>query len=147
MDFTALDTKAAAEAGATIPLLNPYTDEPLFLDDGTPASITIMGSDSAAMREYSRQITDERLAAAQEAQNKNKKAPVVTIGKLERQKFEGLAAVTLRWNVFPLDGEVLKCTEANALRLYSDPRLPWIAEQLNTAVVDRARFFQKPSKG
>lgn len=145
MDFTALDTKAAAEAGAAISLLNPFTDEPLLLDDGSAVSITVLGADSAKMREYSRQVTDERLAATQAAQSKNKKAPIVTIGKLEREKFEGLAAVTVSWNVFPLDGEVLACTEANALRLYADPRFPWIAEQLNSAVVDRARFFKKPS--
>lgn len=140
MDFNALDTKAAAEAGAAIPLENPFTNEPLFLDDGSPVTITVMGADSAVMREYVRQITDDRLAAAQ----KDKKR-VVTIGKLEREKVEGLAAVTVAWNVFPLDGETLACNKTNACRLYADPRFPWIIEQIDRAVVDRARFFKKPS--
>jgi hypothetical protein len=139
LDFADLDTKTPAEAGAELHLENPKTGDPIYLADGSPATITFMGPDSAKVRAFQRRHTDDALEAA-----RRNKSPISAEAS-ERRTVGELAAITLRWNVPPLDGQPVPCTEANARKLYGDPRLPWIVEQAVRFVTDRARFFKSAS--
>lgn len=139
LDFAQLDTKTAAEIGAEMILENPKTGEPIVLADGSFASITFQGPDSAKVRAFQRRHTDDVIEAAR----KGKSPPSAEAN--ERRTIGELAAITLRWNVPPLDGQTVPCNEANAKRLYGDPRLPWIVEQAVRFVADRVRFFKSAS--
>lgn len=138
-DLAALDTKAAAEQGTAVQLENPITGEPLIDGQGDPVTITVLGMDSAKMRHYMRTVNDRHLE-----QFRRQKNPL-TSEHQEKEKIEGLAKVTVGWSGIALDGHVLEFNEANARMLYSDPRFPWIVEQLDKAVADRARFFKAAS--
>lgn len=138
-----LDTKKVADAGVTIALTDPYTAEQLTLADGSVMSITVLGRDSAKMREYVRKVTDKRL----EELRKNK-SQSFSLEESESEKAGALAAVTVAWNLPPIDeGSTVAppCTESNARALYSDPRFPWIVEQLDAVIADRASFFKAAS--
>ena len=139
IDLASLDTKTPAEAGVVVQLDNPFTGEPLTLDDGSPCTITVLGQDSAKMRAYTRQVTDRNIERLRKGRDAMKSEAA------EADRIGGLATVTTAWNLFPLDGQTLDCTERNAKKLYSDPRFPWIVEQLEKAVMDRARFFPRAS--
>jgi hypothetical protein len=144
-DFSELDTKAASEAGATLHLRHPATGELLYLSDKSPATIDFLGVDSAKMRAYHRKITDRRLEQSREQRAGKKMKNPVTAATLEREKAEGLATVTRGWNIFPIDGKTLSCTEQNATKLYSDPRFLWVGEQADEFIAERLNFFKTAS--
>jgi hypothetical protein len=139
-DLSTLDTKTAAENGIVVELENPFEPEKPFVDDdGVPYSITILGSDAGKVRNKSR----KQLSRFLTAMRKNKDADAE---EGEQENIDRLATATLEWHLPALDGETLPApTEHSARKLYSDPRFPWIVEQLTKAIGDRARFFKKSS--
>jgi hypothetical protein len=139
-DLNTLDTKTAAEQGIVVELENPLTPEKPFVDDdGAPYSITILGGDAGKVRQKDRKQLNRILTAIR----KNKDADAEAG---EQDNIDRLAAATLAWHLPALDGETLPApTEHSARKLYSDPRFPWIIEQLTKAIGDRARFFKKSS--
>lgn len=141
-DLSSFDTKAPAEAGTTVQLENPHTNEPLFDNDGLPVTVTIMGEDAGKVRDYVRRMNDARY----EKLNKGRGWDLSS-EKVENEGARKLAIATLAWHIpFPLDGQPLgECKESTAYRLYSDPRFAWIPEQLAKAMTDRKRFFRNGS--
>lgn len=140
-DLATRDTKAAAESGIVVHLKDPATDEPMFGDGEEPVTITILGSDAAKIRAKSHHSLDQAFA-------KLKKKGDSTEGRseeIERETVKLLAAATIAWTGFVVDGSPMECNEPNARKLYSDPRFPWIVEQLRKVMDDRAAFFQKGS--
>lgn len=140
-DLNTLDTKTPAEQGIVVELEHPLNPETPFVDDdGVPYSITILGGDAGKVRAKERKQVDRILSAIR----KNRDPGDAETG--ERDNIDKLAAATLAWHLPPLDGELLPDpTEHIARKLYSDPRFPWIAEQLTKRIGDRARFFKKSS--
>ena len=140
-DLSTLDTKAPAEQGLVVELENPFEPEKPFVDDdGVPYSITILGADAGKVRAAEKKQLNRILTAIR----KNKDADAEAG---EQDNIEKLAAATLAWHLPSVDGEVLPNppTERAARKLYSDPRFPWIVEQLTKRIGDRARFFKKSS--
>ena len=140
-DLNTLDTKTAAEEGIVVELENPFHPETPFTDDdGVPYSITILGSDALKVRSKERKQLDRILTAIR----KNRSPGDAEVG--EQDNIDKLSSATLAWHLPTLDGETFPPpTEHIARKLYSDPRFPWIVEQLTKAIGDRARFFKKSS--
>lgn len=140
-DLNALDTKAASEQGIVVELEHPFTPTVPFVDDdGKPYFIRILGGDAAKVRAKSRKQLDRYIALIR----KNRDPGDAETG--EQDNIDRLAAATLEWHLPPLDGEPVPApSEAIARKLYSDPRFPWIMEQLTKKINDRASFFVKSS--
>jgi hypothetical protein len=140
-DLSTLDTKAAAEHGIVVELEHPFNPAAPFVDDdGKPYYIKILGGDAGKIRDKSRKQLDKYIALIR----KNRSPGDAVAG--EEDNIDKLAAATLEWHLPPLDGKPMpEVSEKAAHALYSDPRFPWIVEQLTKAINDRALFFVKSS--
>jgi hypothetical protein len=137
MDLSNLDTLSTAEAGTDVELEHPVTGEPIKDDDGKPWVISIRGSDSKTVR-----------AIAKKQQNRfterlRKRGQFGDADTAESEAVEKLVAATIGWRGLVMDGKPYEFSPENAHKLYSDPRFPWIVEQVQAAMVDRKRFFSK----
>lgn len=135
IDLGTLNATTAGNKGYELELLHPVSKKPLGI------FITVLGKDSTAFREHTRDRVNERLRKNFEAQRKGKDQPVPTVEQGEKETAELLAAVTVSWRNVTLDGEALDCTPANAKRLYLAPGLSWIREQVDEAVADLGNFM------
>lgn len=133
MDFSKLDTASPASAGEVLQIKHPATGETL---EGT--TIMLRGSDSPEFQVAAQQIMNKRLAAM------NRKGTVYEVSAevLLRDGIENLVAVTIGWEAIELDGKTLEFSTANARRLYSDKRFPWLREQVDEFVSDRRNFLK-----
>lgn len=137
-DLSDVDAQAAAERGRGIQIKDPRdaTGETLLMVDGEPFTIYIVGSDSKKVKAKVHQTLDKAYEAARKGKGSSSAADA------EKEVADTLAAATTHWTpVLPLDGQPFPCTEQNARKLYSDPRFPFIAEQLAKEVENRAAFF------
>jgi hypothetical protein len=131
MDLNTLKAVKADE-GATLQLVHPQTEEPL---DGM--TITLLGQDSAAYRKI--QMAKQQMALNRLAKGKRATADL-DAEKLAAEMIDDLAKLTVSWTGFELDGKALKCEKANAVTVYTD--WPWIREQAQEFVANRANFFR-----
>ncbi|MBF0375535.1 MAG: hypothetical protein HQL38_18530 [Alphaproteobacteria bacterium] len=131
IDLASLDTAACANRGAAMTLLHPATRQPLLDSEGQAVAITLAGQDSEAWRKAQRIVSNRRLAARGKAK--------LTAEELEVEALEMLARCTLAWTGVVIDGKALDCTPANARHLYE--RLPWVREQADDFVADRANYL------
>jgi hypothetical protein len=139
-DLSSLDTKTPSEQGIVVHLESPADGSLLYSEDGKPVTITILGDDSEKIRKFVRKAQDQRIERMQ------KNRPVdVSLLTLENEQARKLALATVAWSEIVFDGAALECTEANAYRVYTDPRVPWLVEQLIRAGSDRSRFFKRAS--
>ncbi|HTG26124.1 MAG TPA: hypothetical protein VK681_39365 [Reyranella sp.] len=136
MELSTLDSKVVSERGLTIILTDPRTGGPLMHDDGEPMSVTVLGDDSQRMRDYDRKQQDEAIDQAKAG----RKSTLTAVG-IEARNARRLAVATIHWHLDVIDGQALECTEANAFKVYSDSRFPWLYEQVATGRMERARFF------
>ena len=140
LDLGAFDTKAAAERGIRVELLNPFTNLPFVDDEKKPFFIRILGSDAAKVREKNLKQLDKYIEAIRKNQN-----PGDALAG-ESDNIDKLAIATLEWYLPPLDGQPMPAASVSAARkLYSDPRFPWLVEQLTKAINDRTLFFDSSS--
>lgn len=137
-DFSALDTKTAAEQGTVVELEGP-DEKPLLDAEGKPYWIRLMGGDAPKIRAKHRKSLDRTFEKIRKGKSPG------GVEESERDTIERLAAATLEWHVPTLDGVALECNEANARKLYSDARFPWLVEQLQKRMDDRAGFFAQSS--
>lgn len=140
-DLSALDTKTAAEKGLVVELEHPLDPSVPFVDDtGVPYSWTILGADAGKVRDKAAKQFDRYF----ELLRKNKNPGGYAAG--EKDNIDRLAAATITYHLPTIDGQPApEPNEHNARKILSDPRFPWIAEQLTKAIGDRARFFAKNS--
>ena len=127
MNLTDLDVKKASEDGAILPLRNPFTGE---LIEGV--SIRVLGRDARILQDARR---DAERARAE--------------GKLDQEtaNIHVLAAAISGWEGVEMDGEVLPYSRDNAIRLLSDERTIWVAEQLGPFSLSRRNFTPKSVGG
>jgi hypothetical protein len=132
LDLSQLDTGAAAEGGVDMALKHPVTNAPLLQDDGeTPITIRLLGMDSKAFRKATRANQDRRLRGTRY------RAP--TAEELDAEGLELLVKCTISWTGIVLDGSSLDCTPVNVRTLFT--RLPWVREQIDNYIGDRANFL------
>lgn len=139
MDLKELDTVTAANAGLEISLRHPATQEPIGMH------ITVMGRDSDAFREMQAQQNRGRLDRAVRAGSLKKG---MLREQVDRDAIRLLAACTRSWRqdgveggTLTVDGVEVECTAAAAEDLYT--KYPWVREQVDEAVMDRANFLQR----
>lgn len=128
----ALKTVEKASAGAALHLKDPYTKLPIT-DGGKPVILRLAGSDSKQWRACERALTNSRIDAAT-------KAKTYSPARAEQQAEEALdllAAVTLGWENCSYEGETAFSKEL-VRRMYDEE--PWVAEQVNAFITDRANF-------
>lgn len=116
---------------AKVPLRHPATDEILTLEDGTEMFIEVYSTDSEHMQKVDRGLRDEAL------KRRNNKG--LTAAKLENKALERVAAAVKSWNILE-DGETPECTLENVRHVLKS--YPWIYEQIESAMADRANFFE-----
>jgi hypothetical protein len=134
------DTKAAAERGIEVPIMDPANPaEQLKNAVGEPLSITILGGDSEKVRRRDRQSLNRVI------ENIRKKKDQGGAEETEQEQVARLATATLAWTFKTPDGKPVDCTEQNAKAIYGDPRYPYLVEQLQQQIDNRAALFQTRS--
>jgi len=135
IDLLTLDIVAKSDEGSEIELLHPVSKEPLEM------FITVAGFDSKIATKFTRKLQNKRLA-----QMKKKKDLSFDLSQddLDDGSLNLLAECTLGWRSsegadFLLDGKPLAFSKENAKKLYQ--RFPWIKEQVDAWVGDRANFL------
>lgn len=135
MDLKQFDTVAASNVGFELQLVNPSNGEEL------PIFITVLGRDSDEFRKLQAELNRRRLnKLARSGRHRS------TDDDFEADGVQLLAVCTKAWRdgdkpKLTIDGEELECNRANAARVYS--RFPWIKDQVDAAVLDRANFTSR----
>lgn len=134
-DLSTLDTVKKSNAGFEVPIYNPGTNEDIGF------FITVLGKDSDEFQKVSRAQQKKRMDKMSKGGFRNANVPIESI---EADGVQLLAAVTKSWRhgdkpTFTLDGQELACTKENAVIVFE--RFPWIKEQVDAAVGDRANFI------
>ena len=129
-DLTNLDTSDAAEKGAVLEVLHPSDNTPLGI------KITLAGADSDVYRQTVNKAVNKRVQRLRPGQS----LPF-TAEEQEESGLNLLATCTLAWEGVVVEGEELPCTKENVKMVYK--RFPWIREQVDQFIGDRANFLSK----
>lgn len=135
MDLSTLDTSATAEAGAKMEVQHPTTGAVLTSTDGSAVTITLAGQDSELFRKADRKISNRRLNTTAAGQRIKLNAEGIDNDSLER-----LVACTISWSGVGFGGSDKECAPDNAREVYK--KLPWLREQAETFISDRANFLK-----
>lgn len=136
IDLSNIDTVKGSNEGFDVQIYHPGTNEDLDI------SITVLGKDSDEFQKVSRTQQKKRMEKMSKGGFRNTNVPIESV---EADGIQLLAAVTKSWRqgekqTITVDGQELACTKENAVALYE--RFPWIKEQVDTAVGDRANFIK-----
>lgn len=134
MDLSKLNLEVYAEQGATLELEHPVTGESVLQDDGSPVTITLLGQDSKAWRAKNKEYQQKRIAKM--AKNRKRE---IDFSVSDEEACDLLAACTLGWVGIEEGGKAIEFSRDAAYDLYM--RFPWIREQVDTFIGDRANFF------
>lgn len=128
-DLNNLDTGKAADQGAVLELIHPVENTKLDI------RITLAGSDSAVYRKTQNRIANVRTSKI------SPQRPFIPLTSEEQEEngLEVLAACTLAWEGVMVDGADVECNVRNAKMVYR--RFPWIKEQVDAFVANRANFL------
>lgn len=131
MNLDELNLEPQANEGATLTLLHPITDEPLFNDNGEPMLIHLVGSESTIMN-------DEIKIRARKKVNKKSKSN--NIDEVIESSTNILAVCTIGWQGICENGVDIVFSKENAISLYT--RYPWVRQQVDAFICERANFFK-----
>jgi hypothetical protein len=133
VDLASIDTVKGANDGFDVQIYHPGT----MIDLGI--TINVLGKDSDEFQKVSRAQNKKRMAKMTKggfrAQNLTP-APE----EVERDGLELLAKCTRSWSGVVIDGKDVEFNSANVIMVYE--RFPWIKEQVDTAIGDRANFIK-----
>lgn len=127
-----LSTLEATTDSVPVPLRHPTTGERLTSDTGAAITISIVGMDSEQFRTRHRAIINKRLNAGKKVK--------ISAEEIEAESIDTIAACITGWQNVELDAKVLEFSKASAKTLLT--RLPWLREQLDEAIADRANFLK-----
>lgn len=130
MDLTHLDTRKGAEQGFELALTHPETGARLG------ATMLLLGADA---EEYQRQVRAFQKKRTQQFLRQRKYT--LSPEEAEEEAIELLVVATLGWKDVVVDGKPLEFNHDNARMLYT--RFPWLREQVQEAVTDRANFLPR----
>ena len=136
IDLAAIDTVKGANEGFDVQIYHPGTNEDLGI------TITILGKDSDEFQKVSRAQSKKRMARL--AKGGGFRTNAISVEEIDRDGLELLAACTKSWSGVIIEGKAVDCSKDNAIDLYE--RFPWIKEQVDTAMGDRANFIRGLSK-
>ncbi len=131
LDLAELDTTKAANAGFDVSLYHPATNADLGI------TIRVLGKDSDEFRRISNAQNKRRLDRMQRG---GFRVSMPSPEEMEQNAIELLASCTVGWTGVVLEKKPLPFSKENAKMLYT--RVPWIREQVDAAIGDRANFTQ-----
>lgn len=121
---------------AKMVLVHPETFAPIEGEEGNQTTITLHGPDSTAQKEVTRKFQNKALKDGVKRKKLN-----ISAEQMDAQALALTVAATADWENIELEGETLECTPENAKKLYKD--YPWIREQVEEFMADRANFLGK----
>ncbi|MDI6742661.1 MAG: hypothetical protein QMD11_07965 [Smithella sp.] len=137
IDLASLDTIKGSNKGFDVWICHPSTNEDLGI------IIHVLGKDSDEYQQIIYAQNDKRV----EMKIKNAGTYLTRRGyagisteEVAQGGIELLAGCTKSWSGVVLDGISIDCTYDNAIMIYK--RFPWIKEQVDTAIGDRANFIK-----
>lgn len=129
MDLAILDTATLADEGVPMEVLT--LDGTVLRDDaGNAVTITLLGADSAKVRNRQRMEIDKRLKRGNRAKS--------SAAEIEENGIDLLAFCTVGWSGMKFKGEEVPFSADNARKLYT--ALPALRDQVDAFVGDRANF-------
>jgi hypothetical protein len=137
LDLSSIDTVKGSNDGFDVQIYHPGTNEDLGI------VITILGKDSDEFQKVSRAQSKKRMQKLTKGGFRNTGA--IPVEEIEQDSLDLLAACTKGWTqddkpTITVDGKELAYSKDNAVALYE--RFPWIKEQVDTAMGDRANFIK-----
>jgi hypothetical protein len=121
---------------ATVALHHPVTGEPIG------ATVDLAGPEHPQRKAI--QMAAERRARADKARGQHSHDDDPDERKAEAART--LAGYTLGWSGITEDGQPLAFSPEAALRLYSNPALAWLVDQIVEAFTNRANFIESSGK-
>lgn len=131
IDLSSIDTVKGSNDGFNVQIYHPGTNEDLGI------TIKVLGKDSDKFITVSRGQNKKRMAKMTKGGFRTTAIPVEEI---EQDSLMLLAACTVGWVGVVVDGKDLDFNEDNAVMVYE--RFPWIREQVDAAMGDRANFIK-----
>ena len=136
VDLSTIDTVKGANEGFDVRIYHPGTNEDLDI------TINVLGKDSDEFQKVSRAQSKKRLAKMNKGGFRS--SGMVFPEEIEQDGIQLLAACTRAWKGVVIDGKEVACNLDNAVMVYE--RFPWLKEQVDTAIGDRANFIKGSSK-
>ena len=135
VDLSSIDTVKGANEGFDVRIYHPGTNEDLDI------IINVLGKDSDEFQKVSRAQSKKRMAKL--SKGGFRASTTVPIEEIEQDGIQLLAACTKSWTGVVIEGKEIACNLDNAVMVYE--RFPWIKEQVDTAIGDRANFIKSSS--
>jgi hypothetical protein len=132
MDLANLSDTYRPDEGATVELNGPDGAQ-LFNDDGTPMKWSVLGADSDVAVKARNANTNKRLAQGVRVK--------LTAEGLDSDKASYIAKLSTSWDI-TLGGEKPAFSYETALKVLRNPRLAFIADQLEAVIDERSRFLK-----
>ena len=132
VDLAAIDTVKGSNEGFDVRIYHPGTNEDLDI------TISVLGKDSDLFQKVSRNQNKKRMAKMQKGGFRNNTS--IPIEQVESDGIDLLAACTTGWTGVVIDKKEIEFSKDNAIMVYE--RFPWIKEQIDTAIGDRANFIK-----
>jgi hypothetical protein len=124
------------EEGAVVTIFDK-NDEPYLAADGTPCTMTVLGSESRRVRKAQLELAKRRTRPGRSTR--------FTLEEAEELQIEQSAAAVTAWHGFEdANGVELPCTPENVKTVLGLAQ--HILLQVQSAIQDHARFFAKPSE-
>jgi len=144
IDLGDIDTVKGSNEGFDVELYHPATNA------DTGIIITVLGKDSDAFQKTNKQQQKKRMDRLSKNGFRGGKVAPPSQEEMDADSLELLASCTVGWKTIIdessgsetilLDGEELSFSLVNAKKVYK--RFPWIKEQIDTAIGDRANFIK-----
>jgi hypothetical protein len=131
VDLSSIDTVKGSNDGFDVQIYHPGTNEDLGI------TIKVLGKDSDKFIKVSRGQNKKRMAKMTKG---GFRATAIPVEEIEQDSLMLLAACTVGWVGVVVDGKALDFNEDNAVMVYE--RFPWIREQVDAAMGDRANFIK-----
>jgi hypothetical protein len=129
LDLNSINLVADANAGAEIELHHPITGADLGI------KVSVVGRDSDRFKEIQTAQNRKRMSKIQKF---GMRASGMVGADADTDGIELLAACTTGWTNMVMGGREVPFTVANAAEIYT--LHPWIKEQVDVAIADRALF-------
>ena len=134
IDLAAIDTVKGSNEGFDIKIYHPGT----MVDLGIV--INVLGKDSDEFQKVSRAQSKKRMAKMAKGGFRIQNIPPPSAEEIEADGMELLAKCTKHWSGVVIDSKEIEFSYDNILMVYK--RFPWIKEQVDTAIGDRANFIK-----
>lgn len=132
-DLASLDIVAASNKPFELELLHPESKEPLGM------FISHVGKESDVLKEYNKEIADNRLRQIAAYEKRGEEAPLIFTEENNRISIERIVACTTGFRDVNFNGNV-EFNHTNAIKLYT--KFPWIVKQVDASIVNLSNFMK-----